>query len=64
MQTESVNLKELKEILFAIAEGYPTWGADDRLIIVQNPKATPEAIGMRGVDNNLVLDVKKLYGDA
>ena len=49
--------REVLEILTAISEGYAAEGADDRFVIVENPKATEEAIALRGESPNLVLDV-------
>jgi hypothetical protein len=34
-------IERLREILTAIAEGYPTSARDDRYVIVDNPRYTP-----------------------
>lgn len=49
-------LSDIRKALQAICEGY-SGEITEGYIIVANPEATPEALALRGVDPNLVIDV-------
>lgn len=49
--------RAIYDVLVAIADGYPVSGVKGFLVVVENPAATPENIAMRGVPDNLTINV-------